>query len=478
TENSDTPNILFIVFDTLSAQHVSLFGYQRETTPNFARFAERATVFHNHRTTANFTSPATSSIFTGTYPWTHRAFHLHGTIDHTFAERNMFNLLPDSYYKAAYTHNLLVTSLLHQFGGELDMFKQTRDLCLTDGEFADLLFNNDYSAAFWGESTALRTGATPPGTIFLSMLERMRRFATKSAIDEQYAALYPRGIPNLHNLFFLLEDAIDWIGEQVTTLPQPFLGYFHLLPPHEPYTTRRDFVDIFKDDWHPIEKEPHFSSEGLKQGFLNQQRREYDEYLAFTDAEFGRLLDKLEADGILDNSYVILTSDHGELFERGIRGHVTMTLFEGLLHVPLLISKPGQQNREDVFAHTSSVDVLPTLLHLTGQPIPDWCEGQVLPSFGVDVVENGRSIYGMEAKSNPKQAPLTKATLALVKDQFKLIHYFGYRPDDPEGTYELFDLENDPEELENLINSGHPAEAALKAEMAEKLAEVNRPFQR
>ncbi|MCA9929253.1 MAG: sulfatase-like hydrolase/transferase, partial [Anaerolineales bacterium] len=42
TENSDTPNILFIVFDTLSAQHVSLFGYQRETTPNFARFAERA----------------------------------------------------------------------------------------------------------------------------------------------------------------------------------------------------------------------------------------------------------------------------------------------------------------------------------------------------------------------------------------------------------------------------------------------------
>ncbi|MCA9921099.1 MAG: sulfatase-like hydrolase/transferase, partial [Anaerolineales bacterium] len=186
----------------------------------------------------------------------------------------------------------------------------------------------------------------------------------------------------------------------------------------------------------------------------------------------------LEADGILDNSYVILTSDHGELFERGIRGHVTMTLFEGLLHVPLLISKPGQQNREDVFAHTSSVDVLPTLLHLTGQPIADWCEGQVLPSFGVDVVENGRSIYGMEAKSNPKQAPLTKATLALVKDQFKLIHYFGYRPDDPEGTYELFDLENDPEELENLINSGHPAEAALKAEMAEKLAEVNRPFQR
>jgi arylsulfatase A-like enzyme len=477
-QDADMPNILFIVFDTLSAKHVTLHGYNRDTTPNFARFAERATVFHQHRSTANFTSSATSSMFTGTYPWTHRAFHLHGTINQQYANRTFFNLLPDKYYKVAYTHNLLVTSLLHQFGGEIDLFKQTRDLCLEDGEFADLAFNDDYSAAFWGESTALRAGATPPGTLFLSMLERVRRFAIKSGVDQEYSDLYPRGIPNLHSLFFLLEDAIDWMGEQITTLPHPFLGYFHLLPPHEPYTTRKDFIDIFKDDWRPVEKEPHFASEGHKQGFLNQQRREYDEYLAFTDAEFGRLLDQLNASGIMDNTYVVLTSDHGELFERGIRGHVTMTLFDPLIHVPLLISKPGQQKRVDVYDHTSAVDLLPTLMHATGQPIPEWCEGEVLPTFSEAQPIANRPIYAMEAKSNPKQAPLTKATLVLIKGQYKLIHYFGHRPNNPEGVYELFDIENDPEELVNLYQPEFPAAKELMEEMADKVRQVNEPFAR
>ncbi|UCG22784.1 MAG: sulfatase-like hydrolase/transferase, partial [Chloroflexota bacterium] len=56
------PNILVLVFDTLSASHMSLFGYDRQTTPNLARFAERATVFHRHQAAGNFTTPGTASI--------------------------------------------------------------------------------------------------------------------------------------------------------------------------------------------------------------------------------------------------------------------------------------------------------------------------------------------------------------------------------------------------------------------------------
>jgi len=59
------PNILVLIFDTLSAHHLSLHGYQRETTPNLARFAERATVYHSHHAGASFTSPGVASIFTG-----------------------------------------------------------------------------------------------------------------------------------------------------------------------------------------------------------------------------------------------------------------------------------------------------------------------------------------------------------------------------------------------------------------------------
>ncbi|MCP4423351.1 MAG: sulfatase-like hydrolase/transferase [Chloroflexi bacterium] len=473
-QDSTAPNILFLVFDTLTAKHVSLHGYDRNTTPNLARFAERATVFHQHRTTANFTSPATASIFTGTNPWTHRAFHLHGVVDERFAKLNIFSLLPDNYYKVAYTHNLLVTSLLHQFGGDLDLFKKTRDLCLSDSQWADQAFPDDYSVAFWAEWLFLRGGKTPPSSLFLSLADRGRRFATKRELNHALGELFPRGIPNLHSLFFILEDAVDWIQEQVKTMPKPFFGYFHLLPPHEPYNTRRDFIDVFKDGWQPVEKELHFSSEKHPHKFLNRQRREYDEFLAYTDAEFGRLYDALEEDGRLDNTYFVVTSDHGELFERGIRGHVTMTLYDPLLHVPLLISKPGQRERVDVHTPTSGVDLLPTFLQATGQPIPDWCEGEPLPTFGDAPPREDRSIFALEAKSNPKQGALTKHTAVIVKNPYKLIQYTGY-PNHPDHS-EMYNLADDPEELHNLFAADNPVAVELQDELNKKIQKINEPY--
>src|SRR3972149_5008494 len=148
-------------------------------------------------------------------------------------------------------------------------------------------------------------------------------------------------------VFFLLEDAIDWIQKEVAEVPQPFFGYFHLFPPHEPYMTRKEFVDIFDDGWEPESKPVRAFPQNKSEEFLNSRRRHYDEYLAFADAEFGRLFDFLRRTGILDNTCFILTSDHGQLFEREIHGHVTATLYEPLVHVPLIISKPGQRVRED-----------------------------------------------------------------------------------------------------------------------------------
>src|SRR5512140_1968324 len=63
------PNVIVLVFDTMSAPHLSLHGYRRATTPDLERFAERATVFHKHISAGNYTSPGTASLLTGTYPW-------------------------------------------------------------------------------------------------------------------------------------------------------------------------------------------------------------------------------------------------------------------------------------------------------------------------------------------------------------------------------------------------------------------------
>jgi len=74
------PNILIILFDALSAHHLSLYGYPRRTSPNLERFAARANVYHNHHSAGNYTTPSTASLFTGTYPWTHRALNLSSLI--------------------------------------------------------------------------------------------------------------------------------------------------------------------------------------------------------------------------------------------------------------------------------------------------------------------------------------------------------------------------------------------------------------
>ena len=87
----------------------------------------------------------------------------------------------------------------------------------------------------------------------------------------------------------------------------------------------------------------------------------------------------------------------------------------------------------------------------------------------LEQVGDERAVYAMEAKNNLKDGPLTRATVAMVKGQYKLIHYFGYKG--YEDVYELFDLVNDPEELENLYSSQSIA-ADLREELDAKIREV------
>jgi arylsulfatase A-like enzyme len=472
--NSNTPNILVLVFDTLSAKHMSLYGYDRATTPNLDRFAEKAVVYHNHYSSGNFTSPGTASMLTGVYPWTHRAFNLHGTVSPDFDSKNIFSLLPGHIHRVAYTHNLLVTSFLTQFQKNIDRFINTRELSLADEQFSDRLFPADYNASFWSETMIFRGGGSKPSSLFLSMMYKLSRLATKQDITRDYGSLFPRGVPNLNDIYFLMEDAIDWLMEQVVLLPQPYFAYIHLLPPHEPYTARRDFVDIFQDGFKPIEKPESVYSEGHPARFLNQQRREYDEYLAYADAEFGRLLDFLYMSGAMDNTYLVITSDHGELFERGIRGHVTKTLYDPLIHVPLLISRPGQQQRQDVYAPTSCVDLVPTLLKITGGEIPEWCEGLPLPALGGNEKYPDRQIFAIEAKGNAKYAPITKATLVSIREGYKLHSYIGKKGE--ERKHEMFDLRADPDELVNLLPTGASTATDLMHEMDQVLARINQPY--
>ncbi len=472
-ENKGKSNVLILVFDTLSALNTSIDGYGRQTTPNLSRFAASANVYHNHYAGGNFTTPGTASLLTGTYPWTNRAIHLHGTVANQFVDKNIFSVFDESYYKVAYTHNTLVFDLLHQFRSNIEELKKIQELCISYPHYSDRIYQDDYIIASISERHT-RQGNTIPGSLSLTFFDKLMGAMTRDTIEKEFGSLFPRGIPNQSlGHYFLLEDVFDWLVAELPKLPQPFLVYIHVFPPHNPYNARQDFVDIFAEDGLQISQKPeHFASDNRSYAFLYNNRQLYDEFLAYTDAEFGRFYSQFQNMNLLDNTITVVTSDHGESFERGIIGHNTPALYEPLVRVPLLIKRPGQVNKLDVRTLTNCVDVMPTLLVETDHTIPSWCEGEILPGFGDNTAAEDRAVYTIEAKSNPKLAPLDKATIAMVKGDYKLINNRGYGDD--VQPYELYNLAQDPEELEDLFGIEKDMGDAMREELDLVLAERDR----
>jgi arylsulfatase A-like enzyme len=458
---------LIIVFDALSAGHMSLYGYPRRTTPNIERFAERATVFHRHYAAANFTTPGVASLVTGTYPWTHRAFNHAGTMIERCREQNLFSALAsEGYHTIAYSHNQLADSILNQCSDHIKNHLPYTHFSLYAGEISDGLLRDDADVVWRSfEDLILQRGENAPSSLFLSLPDRLRMALHRRIRVRPYSGSYPRGLPALFKMTFRMEDIIEGIERVVADAPEPFLGYFHLLPPHEPYMPHQDFVGRFNDGWESEPKPESVFTDGLSSGELNEFRRHYDEFLAYADDRFGRLMAFLD-DRRFENTVVVFTADHGQLFERGIHGHVTPTLYEPLIHVPLLISMPGQSTRQDVYSPTSCTDLVPTLLSTAGFAPPDWCEGETLSLSG-EHAEVERATFAMEAKGNPKQAPLESATFAVMTRGHKLIHYLGY--EDFDDVSEVYDLSQDPEERVDLWSDQPLFASQLHTLLAEQI---------
>ena len=465
----DSPNVIILVFDCLSARHLSLLGYPRSTTPNLQKFAETATVYHRHYAAGNFTSPGTASFLTGTYPWTHRAFQQAGLIQRDRTDQNLFKLIGDSYQKAAFAQNVWADLFLHQFQESVDVHIKSTAFSIEDGvHYNDVIGASDELASFRAFDDFLQQDYGLPGSLYFSLFDKIKAYWAQETRFLDLAEQYPRGIPNLakYKLYFLLEDIFEGVRNEIMRLQEPFAGYLHFWTPHEPYTANHQFVGLFNDTWRPLSKPSHALGSRVTEEQLQQFRREYDEYIANLDDEFGKFHRSLQEAGILENSYVIVTADHGQLFERGVHGHVTPLLYDPVVHVPLIISAPGQTERHDFYSPTSCVDVLPTILKVTGSDRPSYLEGTVLPGFGENAI--GRPIFIMEAKKNASFRPLTTGTFAMIYGDYKLIWYRGYPGYD--DVYELYNLTTDPEELVDLSRSHPDTTRHMARQLQEQLA--------
>ncbi len=194
---TNSPNILFIIFDTYSAKHSSLFGYPRQTNSRLEDIANQATVYHQHYASGNFTCPGTASLLTGVYPWTHRVFHNAAAIGSKIGLPDIFSSMGNEYYSFAYTHNPLVHMLLHELRKSISELKEISDLCITSSSLADKLFNKDYSAAFEAENLQYRNLAYPSGSLFFTPVSILQRMFNHYSIINRYKDDYPRGVSRI-----------------------------------------------------------------------------------------------------------------------------------------------------------------------------------------------------------------------------------------------------------------------------------------
>lgn len=471
-KNTIHPNIVILICDAMSAHNLSLYGYPRKTTSNLEKWAERAFVYHNHHATGNYTTPGTSSLLTGLLPWTHRAVNQAAIVKKELLNHNIFHFLSNDYFKLAYTQNYWANYFLDQFSTDIDSLLPFSEFGVISGNIANLKLKKDLPIFHRAIEKMLYYG----NSLFLSFLSDLY-YSSGPSIEQTQN--YPIGLPSTsiyHNLF-TMEDLFNGLNKTIIDLSKqqsPFFSYFHIFPPHQPYKPNKDFYGMFDNDrYRFISKKDHPLAIGSSEEIRNQEHNNYDAFIANLDMEIGKLLDSLEKQGILDDTYFIIASDHGEMFERGMKGHGSPLMYEPLIKVPLLIMPPGNKTRRDFTELTSNIDLLPTLLNIAGQAIPDSCEGTPLPGFG-GIENSHRSVFAMDAVESSAHKPFTKASYAIIKGQYKLIRYEGY-PNKYKDYDEFYDLKEDAEEIQNKFSKPRLAKIAegMKKELLDAIQLAN-----
>jgi hypothetical protein len=255
--DTSRPNIILLLLDSMSASNLSLHGYIRPTTPNLEKFAERATVYHNHYAGSNFTTSGTASMLTGLYPWTHRAVNFRGLIKRSLVDQSMFALLGEPYHRLGYSQNPWVNLLLGQMAAHVDEY-------LRYGEFSyqknlpmlEEMFPSDHPVAYMAFEDFLSTNDfnQDPGSLTLGFFNMLasRRSQIKSAPK------YPYGFPSNFYTYFIIEELLGGVSKSLVGLAQsqsPFFAYYHLMPPHTPLHAAQTLPRHVPGRWHPSDSQ-------------------------------------------------------------------------------------------------------------------------------------------------------------------------------------------------------------------------------
>lgn len=344
--NPRYPNILWITLDSVRADHTSLHGYQRDTTPELSRIASKACGVNFEHGIAHSTRTPVSvpSILTGLYPSRHRMI---GTNSGDKLPKSM-KTVPELFSRCGY-QTLAISE--NGYAGEAKGIDERFDEFANSNpsDFQDLV-SPRFGPSFL--KYALKTRSHGPGLTL-----------KRSAHAKQ-------------NSFFTTDIAKRKIRNAADT-DEPFFCYVHYNDPHHPYIPPLSFRDEYTDEIDASTGEAvsfaqrmhdelyEWIADGLP---LSEREWEmlysmYDATLKYTDSCVGELFDYIQNN--FQDTIVVVTADHGDLFgEYGLLGH-HMVLHDGLIHVPFIT-----YNLDGVSHHagkpTQHIDVMQTLLSLVG----------------------------------------------------------------------------------------------------------------
>jgi arylsulfatase A-like enzyme len=330
---SRAPNLLWIVMDTVRADHMSLYGYARRTTPELERRAADGITFEMARSAAPWTLPSHVTMFTGLWPFEHgaRIDRPYSGPSPTLAE----HLAAHGYATAGLAGNTGMCNATYGVGRGFDYY-------------VELLCNHEVS---------------PRAAMLNSSLGRsVLKLANAIGLP------VPGEFPQAHRRLApeLIGHAEEWLGRvrgrnQAGGLGshRPYFLFMNFMDVHSPYiplaTARRFWTDpvpprrqaVPENGWSALRARNEASPERRpdRQRELDAGTRRlvdlYDDCLFGLDVELGRFFDRLRASGLLEETWVVITSDHGEEFgEHGIFGHGA-SLYNQVTHVPLILIPPA-----------------------------------------------------------------------------------------------------------------------------------------
>ncbi len=429
------PNVLLIVLDTVRAQSLNLGRGGRPTSPRLEALARQGTRFRQARTPAAWTLPAHAAMFTGRW-----AFELSTRLDQPLDDRQPTvaeYLTQHGYETAGFVANTMFGSTF--FG--LDRgFEHYEDVAITPVEF----FRSSLLGRFLLK-------ACLPG---LAERDRPTSYFYRKDADE------------------MNRDVLTWLDHRERE--RPFFAFLNYFDAHDPYIPPegaparfgpgpRDDHDVETlRDWHRIDKTRQ------SKRILRLARDRYEECVAAVDSEVGELLDELDQRGLLDQTVVIVTSDHGELIgEHGLFGH-GQSLHSQVTRVPLLLVAPGRAPVGRIVTQPVSLTDLPaTIVDLVGIENQSPFPGRSLARFWEpDSIKGGDEpmVLSETVDEEESDQPSLMPSRSLIMEG--KVYLRG-----KDGLEQMYDLSGDPREKHDLTTN--PRWAALLKRFREAMRRVD-----